>query len=95
MTVAHEALRLVGKGTFVPSSYELASDREPLNVTSMFLFHDKIFSRDLINSNEAEYIIKNGSFKTCDEKTFFDFSNIMFDKAKLIDKTKFETTLYS
>ena len=64
-TVAQKALKIAGKGTFVPSSYDISIGREPLSVIGLFVDYDEIFSSALIRSNEAEAIIKTGKYKEC------------------------------
>lgn len=85
-SVAEKALKLVGRGTFVPSIADRYMGNEATSTFGLFTDYDKIFSSALIHTDEAKYFLKYGVYKKTPRLAFFDFSDIMFSRFSLISK---------
>ncbi len=87
-SVAEKALKLVGRGTFVPDIAEKYLDIESLNAIKLFTDYGTVFDNSLIYTEEAEHFIKYNFYKKIQQNSFFYFSDIMFSKYSLISKER-------
>lgn len=87
-SVAEKALKLVGRGTFVPDIAEKYLDRESLNTIKLFSDYGTVFDNSLIYTEEAEHFLKYNYYKKIPQNTLFYFSDIMFSKYSLISKER-------
>lgn len=82
--VAEKALKLAGRGTFVPTTIDKYLGSDNMATIGLFTDHDDIFDSALIHTDEAEFFLKYGYFKETPRRAYFDFSDIMFSKYQLI-----------
>ena len=85
-TVAEKALKLAGRGTFVPTAIDKYMGNEKLATVGLFTDYDNVFNSAFIHNDEAEFFLKNGFFKETPRRSYFYFSDIMFSKYQLIKK---------
>lgn len=86
--VAEKALADIGRGLYVKGPLGMSLEK-----VSLFTDHSDVFSNYLINSNDAESIIKTGYKKGADRDSYF-MTDILFEKYELISKKEIKTTLY-
>ena len=86
--VTKKALADIGRGLYV---------RGPLGISlekvGLFTDHADIFSKFLINSDDAKSIIETGYKKGADRDGYF-MTDILFEKYELISKKEIKTTMY-
>lgn len=82
--IAEKALKLAGRGTFVPSSIDIYLGNDDMATIGLFTDYDDIFNSALIHNDEAEFFLKYGYYKETPQRAYFDFSNIMFSQFQLI-----------
>lgn len=82
--VAEKALRLVGRGTFVPTAIDRYLGDDVMATIGLFTEYGDIFDNALIHNDEAEFFLQHGYYEKTPQKAFFDFSNIMFSNYQLI-----------
>lgn len=94
-SVAQKALKVVGLGTFAPTEVDRYIGRtQGFEAITMFSDYDKVFSRDLIRSSEAEDFRRSGYYREIDQEEYFYFSNAIFEKWELVKKDQYEINLY-
>lgn len=93
-SVAEKALKVVGKGTFVPTDVERYVGIESSALISLTSDYGDIFDNALRRSQEAEDFRENGFFNEAKRSAFFNFSNVLFDRFELISKEESTTDLY-
>lgn len=84
--VAEKALKLVGRGTFVPTSVDKYLGGEPMSTIGLFTDYGDIFDNALIDNSEAEFFLENGYTRETPRRVYFNFSDVMFSKFELINK---------
>lgn len=86
--VAEKALKLAGRGTFVPTAIDRYLGNDNMATVGLFTDYDDIFDSALIHSDEAEFFLKYGYFKETPRRAYFDFSDIMFSNYQLIKQSE-------
>lgn len=93
-SVAEKALKIVGRGTFVPTDVDRYVGTTPSAVIQLTSKYGDVFDRALQKKYEAEEVRKNGVYKEYPTIVVFDFSDVLFDKYELISKDDITTDLY-
>lgn len=93
-SVAEKALNKIGLGTFASSDLEKQLGIEPLAVIMLTTNYGDIFDEALQKSSEAEFAREKGYHRKTETTSYFDFSNILFDRFELISKEELTRDLY-
>ena len=93
-SVAEKALKVVGRGTFVPTDVDRYVGIEPRAIILLTSDYGDIFDDALRKSQEAEDFRENGYYKESKRSAFFNFSDVLFEKFELISKEEITTDLY-
>lgn len=93
-SVAEKALKTIGLGTFASSDLDRLLGTEPLAVIMLTTDYGDIFDDALQKSSEAEFAREKGYHRKTKTSSYFDFSNVLFDRFELISKEELTRDLY-
>lgn len=83
-SIAEKALKIAGRGTFVPTAIDKYLGDDTMATIGLFTDYGDIFDNALINNDEAEFFLQHGYFEETPRRAYFYFSDIMFSKYQLI-----------